>query len=431
MPQPSRDQLTSVLVIGAGPVGLAAGAHLYREGKDFVILEAGPTVGHAVRKWGHVRLFTPWKYLVDDAARALLEASGWEMPDPEDIPTGQDLVNRYLDPLARLPELSSRILPNTRALAVTRRGLDKVKSAGRGKRLFDVRTEDGHRYLVGAVIDASGTYEAPNPLGSGGLAALGETAAADHLSYGIPDVRARDRSRYANVRVGVVGSGHSAFNALLDLAELVDHEGTDVTWFVRSTELDRLWGGGDTDQLSERGSLGQRMRQLAASGRIAVHSGFAVDTVLRTEGGVVLSSMDGRESQELDEVIVATGFRPDLTLTRELRLDLDPIVEAPSALAPLIDPNVHSCGTVPPHGHRELAHPEPGFFTVGMKSYGRAPTFLLLTGYEQVRSVVKSLVGDTEAADRVELRLPETGVCSTNLGLVGAGAATGGGSCCS
>src|SRR5438132_12238402 len=116
----------------------------------------------------------------------------------------------------------------------------------------------------------------------------------------------------------------------------------------------------------------------------------------------------------IDEIVCATGFRPDLVLTRELRLDLDPAVEAPSALAPLIDPNVHSCGSVPPHGAEELKHPESDFYTVGMKSYGRAPTFLLLTGYEQVRSVVAAIAGDWESARDVQLVLPETGVWSAS-----------------
>ncbi len=117
-----------------------------------------------------------------------------------------------------------------------------------------------------------------------------------------------------------------------------------------------------------------------------------------------------------DVVVNATGFRPDLAPLREIRTDLDAVVEAPRLLAPLIDPNVHSCGTVEPHGFRELTHPEHGFFLVGMKSYGRAPTFLLATGYEQVRSIVAWLAGDMASASRVELTLPATGVCSTDAG---------------
>jgi hypothetical protein len=141
-------------------------------------------------------------------------------------------------------------------------------------------------------------------------------------------------------------------------------------------------------------------------------TGFATNSVVATRAGVVVRSAD-QEIGPFDEVIAATGFRPELTLTSELRLDLDPVVEAPRALAPLIDPNVHSCGTVPPHGVEELSHPEPGYYAVGMKSYGRAPTFLMMTGYEQVRSVVAALSGDDAAARRIELQLPETGVCSS------------------
>jgi hypothetical protein len=122
-----------------------------------------------------------------------------------------------------------------------------------------------------------------------------------------------------------------------------------------------------------------------------------------------------REAGPVDRIVVTTGQRPDLNLTRELRLDLDPWLESSKALGPLIDPNLHSCGSVPPHGHRELAHPEPGFYTVGIKSYGRAPTFLMLTGYEQVRSVVAAIAGDVAEADDIHLVLPETGVCSTNI----------------
>jgi hypothetical protein len=117
-----------------------------------------------------------------------------------------------------------------------------------------------------------------------------------------------------------------------------------------------------------------------------------------------------------DELIVATGFRPDLDFVRELRIQLDPALECPVALAPLIDPNEHSCGTVRPHGARELAQHEPGFYFAGMKSYGRAPTFLMITGYEQVRSIAADIAGDREAAARVELVLPETGVCNRSVG---------------
>ena len=221
----------------------------------------------------------------------------------------------------------------------------------------------------------------------------------------------------------MAGSGHSAFNVLLELAELARSEPrTAITWVARSTQLRKILGGADADELPERGRLGERLGALIAQGTLQVETGFKAATVTGTPGGLVVS--DGaRDLAPVDEIVVATGFRPELAILRELRLALDEVVESPFALAPLIDPNIHSCGTVPPHGAEELKHPEPDFFIVGMKSYGRAPTFLLRTGYEQVRSVVLALSGDWEGARRVELKLPETGVCSSNLGDEG-------GACC-
>jgi hypothetical protein len=182
-----------------------------------------------------------------------------------------------------------------------------------------------------------------------------------------------------------------------------------------------MFGGGQQDQLEARGALGSRLQALVADGRVRLVTGFRAVRVRAQGNALVVESDDGAAIGPIDEIVVATGFRPDLSVARELRLELDPWLEAPTRLAPLIDPNVHSCGTVYPHGAAELAHPEKNFYVVGMKSYGRAPTFLLLTGYEQVRSVVCALVGDEAGARNVELVLPETGVCQTDLG---------GSSCC-
>jgi hypothetical protein len=264
------------------------------------------------------------------------------------------------------------------------------------------------------VIDASGTYAAPNPLGAGGLHAIGEAEHRRHIFYGIPDVLGAHRARYGGRSVAVVGSGHSAFNVLLDLARLRDAEpGTSITWAIRREDVATMYGGGTADALPARGSLGERMRALVDSGRVRLEPGFRTEAVRPASGAVTLHGADGRRLGPFHEIVAVTGFRPDLRMLSELRLDLDPAVESPRALAPLIDPNLHSCGTVPPHGVKELAHPEPGFYIVGMKSYGRAPTFLMLTGYEQVRSVVAELTGDHAGARRVELSLPPTGVCST------------------
>lgn len=406
-----------VAVLGAGPVGLAAAAHLLERGLEPLVLEAGPHVGAHVREWGHVRLFSPWKMDVDDAARRLLEAEGWREPDPEAWPTGGDLVERYLEPLARTRALAPRLRFGARVVGVARRGWDKLKTEGREHEPFAVHVETASGEVevipARAVLDATGTWGRPNPMGSNGLPAPGERRFGERVAYGIPDVLGSERETYAGRTTLVVGAGHSSFHAVLDLLELAETAPeTRVAWAVRSTDPSRLWGGETQDRLSARGALGRRVREVTESGALRLVTGFRTAALEADGEGIAVQGEDGRVLPGIDRIVAATGFRPDLSILSELRLDLDPVVESPRALAPLIDPNVHSCGTVPPHGARELAHPEPGFFVVGMKSYGRAPTFLLKTGYEQVRSIAAELAGDVEAARQVCLTLPETGVCS-------------------
>jgi glycine/D-amino acid oxidase-like deaminating enzyme len=419
-----------VAVIGAGPVGLAAAAHLLRRGAEVVVVEAGLAAGSHVQAWGHVRVFSPWRYNIDPVTREMLLEAGWREPDPDHLPTGAELVHDYLAPLAALPAITARLRVSTRVLAVSRRGLDKLTTPGRDAAPFvlHLRTANGREetLLARAVIDASGTYGSPNPVGAGGIPAAGERQAAARVFYGIPDVLGALRARYAGRRVLVIGAGHSAFNTLLDLATLAEHNpATRIVWAIRRTEPGNLFGGGAADALPARGELGTRMSALVASGRVRLVTGFRVARLEPVTDGVVVEAEDGRRLEAVDEIVCTTGFRPDLAMLGELRLALDPAVESTATLAPLIDPNLHSCGTVPPHGEAELAHPERDFYVVGMKSYGRAPTFLMLTGYEQVRSVVCALTGDLEGARKVELTLPETGVCSAAVS-----ASAGATACC-
>lgn len=430
-----------VAIIGAGPVGLAAAVQVLQRGMTPIVLEAGPAAGNNVSSWGHVRVFSPWKYNVDSAARELLESSGWTMPDPERFPTGREIVEQYLIPLANHPELSPHVRYDSRVVAVTRLNRDKMKDADREQSpfLLRVRSADGTETTVtaSAVIDTSGTVDTPNPLGTGGIPAVGERNVSDRIVYGVPDLLNRDRDRYAGKRVLVVGSGDSAFNALLDLIRLKEEEpSTDIRWAVRKSAGDISFGGGENDALPERGALGQKVQRIVASGQVELYSGFLLTELERTGHGVIARSQD-QIIPEVDEIIGVTGYRPDLQMLREVRLSLDPAVESPTPLAPLIDPNIHSCGTVRPHGANELAQPEPNFYIAGMKSYGRAPTFLMITGYEQVRSIAAALAGDWESARDVHLELPETGVCTAGvpgLQLEPAGVAVGSGrsdsSCC-
>ncbi|SEB90158.1 Predicted flavoprotein CzcO associated with the cation diffusion facilitator CzcD [Streptomyces sp. TLI_105] len=406
-----------VLVIGAGPAGLAAAAHLVERGLEPLVLEAGPAAGAAVRDWSHVRLFSTWGELTDPAAEKLLAPTGWVRPDAKTCPTGGDWAEKYLRPLADV--LGDKVHFGATVTGVSRAGRDRIVDADREAQPFVVHVAhaDGReeRLFVRAVIDASGTWSTPSPAGASGLPALGEKAAADRLAYRVPDLKGpAARARYAGKRTAVIGSGASAFTALAslaDLAESEDGEGTKAVWILRRGISGSTFGGGTADQLPARGALGLAAKAAVEEGHADAVTGFRTDAIERDGERLVLVGEDGRRLDPVDEVIVLTGFRPDLSFLDELRLGLDERLQAPVALAPLIDPNQHSCGTVYPHGVNELSHPEQGVYLVGMKSYGRAPTFLALTGYEQVRSVVAAIAGDREAAERVELVLPETGVC--------------------
>lgn len=408
----------TVAIIGAGPVGLAAAAHVLERGLRPIVLEAGENVGHAVREWGHVQLFSPWEYNIDRAAERLLSPTGWNSPDPQQYPTGAELVERYLEPLASKTALAHHIQTGSRVTGISRAGFDKLKTKGRESAPFEIRYQNGQGPKVvsaDAVIDASGTWHSPNPAGANGLPAIGERQASQRIAYGMPDVLGKERSRYAGKTVAVLGAGHSAIGTLIDLARLAEQSsGTKAIWLLRGNDPAKAFGGGANDKLVARGELGSAFAALVAAGRITLETGFGVSDIVAEGSRLLLGagSNGNRRQLPVDELIVATGFRPDLDFVRELRIQLDPAIECPVALAPLIDPNEHSCGTVRPHGARELAQPEPGFYFAGMKSYGRAPTFLMLTGYEQVRSIAADIAGDHEAAARVELVLPETGVCS-------------------
>lgn len=420
-----------VAVIGAGPVGLAAAAHLAERGLPFVVFESGEGPAAAMAEWGHVTFFSPWRFNVDSAAGRLLAQTGWALAaaDLDRDPTARELVERYLTPLAGHRLLVPHIRYSARVTAITRQGMDRVPSRGREGRAFAITVEENGRtartYLARAVIDASGTWRSPNPAGAAGVAALGEGELGGRISTGIPDVLSKERHRYAGKRVLVIGAGHSAMDSILALQRLKRQEpGTSIIWAMRSVPDNKTFGGGVEDQLASRGALGARARLAVDAGDAQLIAPFRVQAFSRSGDAVTVTSEDGRQSIA-DQVIVATGFRPDFSWLSEIRLDLHPWLECARELGPLIDPNEHSCGDVPPHGVKELAQPEKDFFIAGIKSYGRAPTFLMATGYEQVRSIVAALAGDLAAAHDTQLVLPQTGVCE-GVGHVEADGCCGG-----
>lgn len=410
-----------VAIIGGGPVGLAAAAQLVKKGEKFILFEAGNNVGASILEWGHVRMFSPWQYNMDKAAKELLLETDWASPNENSLPTGRELVEEYLIPLSHLPEIKDNIVLNAKVVGIAKKGLDKLKTANRDKVAFQLYVEVDENtevFEAKAVIDSSGTWKNPNPMLSNGIWTKAEKGLNDRIYYGIPNVSQLEE-RYKNKTIMVIGSGHSAINALLDLAELKDrYPNTVINWVLRKKQIKEAYGGQENDSLQARGELGIRIQELVESEQINVLTPFYISRVYEENGKIGVSGeLNGEEfaKKGIDEIVVSTGFRPDVSFLNEIRLSIDSAVESVEALATLIDPNLHSCGTVRPHGEQELRQPEENFYIVGMKSYGRAPTFLLATGYEQVRSVVAFLTGDFVGAKEVHLELPETGVCRINF----------------
>ncbi|WP_430789660.1 NAD(P)-binding domain-containing protein [Virgibacillus flavescens] len=415
------------VVIGAGPVGLAAAAHLNAYNQRFLVLEKGANAGSSILEWGHVQLFSPWEFNVDQAAKKLLKQTNWNEPDAETLPTGKELVTEYLEPLANLPEIKDNLIYNAEVIAITKKNIDKMKSASREELPFVlyVRINDTvEKIEAKAVIDVTGTWYNPNPPFADGVSRA--DGLGKNLHTQIPDF-STEEARFKNKHVAVIGSGHSALNSLNDLSALKGkYPDTTISWIVRKQQAQEAFGGEQDDKLAARGELGTKTHQLVDNGHINVHSNFYVEEIKEDNGSFEIQSSEGIAISDVDEIIVNTGARPDFSILKELRYEVDPIVESTKELAPLIDPNLHSCGTVRPHGEKELRQPEKNFYIAGVKSYGRAPTFLMTTGYEQVRSIVAYLSGDYEEAKKVKLNLPETGVCRVNstpiqLDIIGSG----------
>ena len=339
---------------------------------------------------------------------------------------GQNLdeqqVEQYLSPLSEVPEIKKALYVNTKVIGIARKGLDKVKDKNRENLPFEIYVEQNEKpriFKAKAVIDATGTWSNPNPVLSSGIWTSSESSLKNKVFYGIPDVFT-NRSRYAGKKVMVVGSGHSSINAILDFGKLSEEEpSTEIIWVIRKEKIQDVYGGQEKDGLPARGELGIRVQKLVNSGSVHVYNGFHIQELIEDNHTITVNGIaKGNEVNiyGINEIITATGARPDISFLREVRINLDPAIESVAELAPLIDANIHSCGTVRPHGEKELRQPEKDFYVVGMKSYGRAPTFLLATGYEQVRSIVAYATGDFEGAKEVRLELPETGVCSISFG---------------
>ena len=386
-------------IIGSGPIGLEAGLAAAERGADFRIYEAAARPGGHVRQWSHVRAFTPWNMNISERAR---EALAGAAPNSRRLPTGADLIERLIDPLAAKPPLSGRIELGARVVSVGREGLlkhEEISSAERASRPFRllVRDADGAERIDRAriVIDCSGTLGTPNRLGDGGIDAPGERSFDDRIERRLPDFEL-EADRWAGRRVLLTGSGHSAQTAARALAGLAGSApGTHVTWAVRRDDPD--WGAIEDDPLPARAALNASAESLRRNGSpaVVVLTG-TVTEALEPSGDQIGVSLRNGTSQwvEVDRVLALNGGVGDHSLYRQLQVHECYASSAPMNLsAALLAGGGGDCMAQSGHGPETLLNPEPNFFILGAKSYGRNSQFLMSIGWEQVDDVFGSLLG--------------------------------------
>jgi thioredoxin reductase len=390
----------SLAIIGAGPIGLEAALCGLDHGLDVHVFERGEVGAHPLA-WGHVRMFTPWRMNLGTTSVACLERTGWTRPDPETCPTGAELAQRYLEPLARVPELEKRVHTHAQVVHLSRRGRLKGDMQRRGGFPFRLMVRDAggrESYLhAHALIDASGVYGQPNRAGDGGIPARQELYLAPQMTYHLEDVLGGRRSRYAGKRTLVIGAGASAATTVADLATLArEAPGTSVVWVTRRP-IAELYPPIAYDPLAERRALWTRARELAhgADPVVTLVAGAVIDELgynsAQHRYRVTLRVDETPRLEEVDQVIVHTGFGPDDSIYRELQVHESYVSRAPMKLASALLESGGDCLSVPTFGADLLAHPEPDFYIIGAKSYGRGSNFLLETGYRQAKGVVEKL----------------------------------------
>ncbi|MDQ4034200.1 MAG: NAD(P)/FAD-dependent oxidoreductase [Actinomycetota bacterium] len=398
-----------VAILGAGPIGLDAALTCLDKGWPCTVYESAASVAANVTAWSHIRLFTPWSMNVSARMLAHLQAAGVQPPGPaEHCPTGAEFAEQLLRPLAELPELAAAIRSHTRVLAVARQGLlkhEEIGSTQRGSqpfRLLLTGPRDGAdvvEYVERAdlLLDCTGSYGQANCLGDGGIPAPGEQQVADRIIRRIPDLDS-EAEEWAGRRVLLVGAGKSAQTAARDLAELVvTRPDTQVLWAVRAADPD--WGEVSNDPLPQRQELveiSQRLRSGAVSG-VELRTGVVVEALRAADDGVAVTLRSNNGDVEqivVDRIIGLTGFVGDTSLYRQLQVHECYATAAPMNLsAALLSAATYGpadCLAQASYGVDTLRVPEPNFFILGMKSYGRNSTFLLRVGYEQVDEVANA-----------------------------------------
>lgn len=389
-------------IVGGGPIGLECLLRARRAGWDAELFERG-RVGQNVRAWGHVRMFSPWSMNVSDAGRRALGVAV-----DESLPTGLELAERYLDLIARLPDLAPRVREGAEVVAIARGELrkgDAIGSSARARCPFRLLVIEGGRERsaeADVVVDASGSFTNANWMGEGGIPAVGERDLRTAIDYRLPDVDGRDRGRFAGRHTVVVGHGHSAATVVGWLAALaVEAPETRVTWLTRSAaarpvveiaadplaERARVVGLAN-DAAEREESWLERNRGARVRGIRRANGRFAI--TVTTRGGMEPDrSVDDRGREiRADRVLAMVGYHPDLAPLRELQVQTCWATEGTYPLAAALLSRSGAASDCLSAGAeldaKTLLHPEPGFFVLGAKSYGRNPHFLLRSGLKQV-----------------------------------------------
>lgn len=416
-----------VAIIGAGPIGIEAALYASTLGHDVTVYERGD-LAQAVQSWGHVTLFSPWRMNTSPLGRACLEQAGFpsvaQADELERCPRGSELFDRYLLPLSQIPRLSGRLRLHHRVLSVGRPWLLKGEQIGKAS-----RSVQGFQLLLQAetsaigsatpaaetleyadvVLDCSGTFASPNPIGAGGMPAIGERALGDRILRHPPDVLGKLRARFAGRRVLIVGGGHSAATAAVHLAQLLG-EGTSVIWAQRDHEAVPFPSAqsDSEDPLSERRQLHLAANRLPSQAGVRYLAGTMVSSLRRQADDSILVTLVRRdragqhgeqaalEHVVVDEVLGLTGYGPDRSIYEQLQVHECYASFGPMKLAAVLLGASGDCLAQPTPGPETLKNPEPNFFILGAKSYGRNSAFLLQIGHAQIRSVFQLLHGQPD-----------------------------------
>jgi thioredoxin reductase len=378
-----------VIVIGAGPMGIAAAIGAIDRGHDVTVLERGE-VGASLRTWGPTRFFSPLHMNLSARMRELL---GSDMPDGDALLTGSDYADRVLLPLVSRAPLRNRVHLGRNVIAVGRRGLTRADYAGhplRAERPFRVLCEDDETFDAEVVLDASGGLTVPRPIGAGGLPARGESRLARRPIRTLGAL-ASLRNDLGGRTVFVLGDGHSAANAVTFLEEVARADASlRVVWAMRSPNR-RPCEEVPNDPLPERASVVARANALAEAPPdfLRVERRAMIESVAQKNGHAVIA-LTGDRIVEADYVAAFTGYRPDASFLSELTVEISPVTEGGARLYRAVS-NVTDCLMVPSVRRDDLLSGEPGFFFVGSRSYGRANNFLLKTGLAQLEVILDGL----------------------------------------